>query len=213
MHTHPAWHELCATFNLSSTQADQLYKHYELVTQINPAMNLTAITTPLEFLAYHIRDSLAPLALFPALFQQAQMIADVGTGGGFPGIPLAIACPQAKVVLIEVILKKARFLQEVIEQLGLQERVQVSTYDWRSFLRATNEPIDLFVARASLRPDELVRAFEQGSHYRSSKIVYFASATWEAEKSYAPCIAQDIPYTTGDRTRRLILLKRAGRGG
>lgn len=79
-------------------------------------MNLTAITEPEEVAVKHMIDSL--LAFDEKLF--AKTLADVGTGAGFPGIPLKIYCPSLKVTLIDSLAKRLKFLKTVIIELGLK---------------------------------------------------------------------------------------------
>ena len=81
-------------------------------------MNLTAITEPEEVAVKHIIDSL--LAYDKKIFP-GKLLADVGTGAGFPGIPLKIYCPELKVVLLDSLAKRLKFLQSVIDTLGLED--------------------------------------------------------------------------------------------
>lgn len=104
--------------NLSFTpgQLEQFSKYYELLVETNKVMNLTAITEPEEVAVKHMIDSL--LAFDSAM--AGKTLADVGTGAGFPGVPLKIYCPQLKVTLIDSLGKRLRFLEQVIEALGLK---------------------------------------------------------------------------------------------
>ena len=90
-------------------------QHLELITQVNVHLNLTRITTPREAAIKHVRDSLLPWRLFT----NATHILDAGTGAGFPGIPLALVLPEIQFTLSESIQKKSRFVQSVVEALGL----------------------------------------------------------------------------------------------
>jgi 16S rRNA (guanine527-N7)-methyltransferase len=135
-------------------------------------------------------------------------VADVGSGGGFPGIPLAIKYPHVLVLLIEVNQKKVRFLQEVIRVLGLAN-VSISDYDWRTFLRQTTYDIQLFCARASLQPEELIHLFKPSCQYQHAQLVYWASAQWKPDKRLNPYIVGDISYTVDKKQRRLIVMRSA----
>jgi 16S rRNA (guanine527-N7)-methyltransferase len=94
--------------------ADPLLAYLALMQRWNQAYNLTAIRDPREMLVKHLLDS---LSLVPQV--QGGSLADIGTGPGLPGIPLAIALPQLKVALVESNGKKARFLRQAVRELGL----------------------------------------------------------------------------------------------
>lgn len=106
-----------AGFSFTSKQLEQFEKYYELLIETNKVMNLTAITDPKEVVVKHFIDSL--LAYNEEDFKN-KLLADVGTGAGFPGIPLKIYCPELKVVLIDSLGKRLKFLQKVIDVLGLE---------------------------------------------------------------------------------------------
>lgn len=95
----------------------QFEKYYEMLIEKNRVMNLTAITDRDEVILKHFIDS-AALLKFHRLSDER--IIDVGTGAGFPGIPLKIICPGLKVTLFDSLNKRVGFLNEVIEELGLK---------------------------------------------------------------------------------------------
>ena len=101
----------------SEEQADKFIKYYELLIEWNEKMNLTAITEEREVAEKHFADSLLPMELIP---QNAKCI-DVGTGAGFPGIPLMIMRPDLTVTLLDSLNKRLIFLDEVIRALGLEK--------------------------------------------------------------------------------------------
>lgn len=103
---------------LSSEQAAQLVRLGELVLAANAEVRLTAITAWEQMLAKHFLDSLAPLAL-GLMSEPGEMAADLGSGGGFPGLVLASVLPGTRFTLIEATNKKARFLAEAARELGL----------------------------------------------------------------------------------------------
>ncbi len=118
-----------ADLGLSLPESTQkaLLKYLDLVLTTNQTMNLTAITDPVEAVHKHLVDSLSALLLKDLAAQaqgQPQWI-DVGTGAGLPGIPLALAVPEARVSLVESTGKKAHFLELTCAQLGLMKRVKV----------------------------------------------------------------------------------------
>ena len=90
----------------------------------NAAINLTAVRDPVEIARRHVVDSLAAVPLLRRL--GARSFVDIGSGGGFPGIPLAAALPAERAVLVESIRKKAAFLEAAAGATGLGERVVVA---------------------------------------------------------------------------------------
>jgi 16S rRNA (guanine527-N7)-methyltransferase len=108
---------------LSEEQAQRLLSYRDTLLQANQHLNLTSIIDPQEALHKHLVDSLAPLSL-PAL-KPGGLWLDVGSGGGLPGMALALARPGQKVVLVEATQKKAGFLEEAVRAFSLQEQVQV----------------------------------------------------------------------------------------
>lgn len=94
-----------------------------LLLRWNQIHNLTAIRTGEDFLTHHLLDSLALVAPLSAAVARREMrrprVLDVGAGGGLPGIPLAIACPQLHVTLIDAVQKKAAFLTQAVLELRL----------------------------------------------------------------------------------------------
>lgn len=99
-------------------QISQLEQFYQLLSEKNKVMNLTALAEPQDFLEKHLRDSLLLHRHFQ--FQPGTRLIDVGTGAGFPGIPIAVMEPELTVVLLDSLTKRIHFLEEVIAALDLK---------------------------------------------------------------------------------------------
>lgn len=195
------WRAFVSEYQLSSVQSEQFATYLKLLQQHNELINLTAITDTDNIIASHFQDSLA-LSKFID-FNKLTMIADVGTGGGFPGIPLKIAFPHVNVILIEVTKKKIEFLNHVIDTLQL-ENIEVQDIDWRTFIRKTDYPVDLFVSRASLHTDELMRMFKQNCVYKTRQLVYWASQEWQLTPAEKPYFVKEVSYAIKQKKRRFI---------
>ena len=102
---------------VTERQAEQFQTYMELLVEWNEKMNLTAITEEREVAEKHFADSLLPMELIP---KNAKCI-DVGTGAGFPGVPLMIMRPDITVTLLDSLNKRLIFLDEVIRALGLEK--------------------------------------------------------------------------------------------
>lgn len=105
---------------LTDVQMAQFEQYYDRLIEKNKVMNLTAITEREDVILKHFIDSLA-LARYVKLWEKEYKIIDVGTGAGFPGVPLKISFPNLQVTLFDSLNKRIKFLQEMIDTLKLKE--------------------------------------------------------------------------------------------
>jgi len=101
---------------LTADGCDKFVAYHRLLTEWNQKVNLTAITEPKDVLQKHFADSLAALPYLP----QGAKIVDIGTGAGFPGVPLLIVRPDLRVTLCDSLQKRVKFLELLCRELGLQ---------------------------------------------------------------------------------------------
>jgi len=136
-----AAHEFQIT--LTELQVLQIQQYTKLLWTWNEKVNLTAIRDPLEMLYRHFCESMFGASLLPV---EKCRLADVGSGGGFPGLPLKIIRPDLTVFLVESNVKKATFLAEVVRELALTDaRVLVSRFEE---LGEEVAPLDVVCSRA-----------------------------------------------------------------
>ncbi len=190
---------------------DQFEKYLALLLKWNAQINLTAITDPAEIRSHHFDDSIAPVHFI----EHAKSLVDLGTGAGFPGIPLKIIMPKLRVVLIDAKRKKISFCNEVIRTLKLDgiEAIQGRAED--PYLFRTFDRFDVVISRATW---DLNVFLEIADPYfdENGLCIAMRGAKWENElKSAGKIIARHNlrldtthPYTIGQGEKRCLLIFR-----
>lgn len=172
--------------HLSEVQLQQFTRYYELLIAWNEKMNLTAITEAHEVAVKHMVDSLT--AYDKTLFHKGVSVIDVGTGAGFPGLPLKIFCPEIRLTLMDSLNKRVKFLQTVVDELGL---TGVECVHARAEEGARNqkyrEQFDIAVSRAVARLPILCEYclpfVKKGGHFLALKGRAYAEEAEEAKKA------------------------------
>ena len=198
--------------DLSGAQADQLVRFAALLVRWNAVHNLTAISSPASILSHHLLDSLAILPPLAPIFGEKQCrVLDVGSGGGLPGIPLAIARPHWQVTVVDKVQKKVAFLTQAKLELGLSnlDCLHARVEDVEA------PPFDLIVARAFSSLEDFVRVsahlLAPGGWWAAMKGVYPNAELAELARAMpdvrvVDVVKLDVPRL--DAERHLILLQR-----
>lgn len=131
---------------LDARQEETLCAFAQAMIRQNEVMNLTAITQPEAVAKLHLLDSLTVLK---AVDLKGKRLIDVGCGAGFPGVPLAIACPEAEITLLDSLGKRIAWLQTVLPQLGI--RAQCITARAEEAVAERRESYDVATSRAVAR--------------------------------------------------------------
>ena len=136
--------------SLSETQLQQFDRYQELLVEWNQKMNLTALTEPKDVAIKHMIDSVS--VYDEKWFSEGMSVIDVGTGAGFPGLPLKILCPSLKVTLLDSLNKRVKFLEAVVSELGLSDIVCVhARAEEAARQKQYREKFDAVVSRAVAR--------------------------------------------------------------
>lgn len=130
---------------LTNNQLEQLEKYYEMLVEYNKVMNLTGITDHDQVFLKHFYDSLTLLKIID--LTQEETLCDIGTGAGFPGLVIKICFPNLKVVLLDSLNKRTKFLSDVINELKLDNIEVVHTRAEEYALKNRNK-FDVTTARA-----------------------------------------------------------------
>lgn len=135
--------------DLDDTALDRFHTYYKMLIDYNTRMNLTAITEEYEVIVKHFCDSLCILSKFN--IKDGASVIDVGTGAGFPGIPLLIARPDLKLTLLDGLNKRLVFLSDVLTELGLRAEIVHCRAEEGATDKKYREQYDIATSRAVAR--------------------------------------------------------------
>ena len=198
--------------NLTDKQKEQFNKYYEMLTDWNEKINLTAITDKDEVWLKHFEDSLSIDKIKD--MDQTESIIDVGTGASFPGLPIKIAYPNIKLTLLDSLDKRIRFLEAVVRELGLTD---VTCIHGRAedFSRSPEyrEKYDLCVSRAvaglSVLSELCIPFVKPGGSFVAYKSEKAEAEIAEAENALAILngrIKTTEEFTLSDNVQKRILI-------
>jgi 16S rRNA (guanine527-N7)-methyltransferase len=189
----------------------QLLRYVALLARWNRTYNLTAIREPGRMVTHHLLDS---LAVVPALDRVAAgratfAVLDVGSGGGLPGIPIALARPEWRVTMVDPVQKKGAFLVQAIAELGLgNARVAIARVEDLS----TTVPFDIVISRAFADLAAFVQATLRHVA-RDGRLVAMKGVHPDAELAELPpgveveeLLALAVPFVDG--ARHLVVMRR-----
>ena len=173
--------------SLSDAQQDRLLSYLALLQKWNKVYNLTAVRVQEDMLTHHLLDSLTSITplrrtLAPMSLSRPPEVLDVGSGGGLPGVVMAITCPEVQVTCVDTVAKKAAFIQQVAAELrlpnlqGVHARVETlsgpfdvicsrafaSLADFTAWSRQALRPGGVWLAMKGKRPDAEIQALPGG---------------------------------------------------
>lgn len=196
-------------FELSENQISQFEKYFNILVSENQKYNLTAITEPTEVVIKHFIDSVLPIAQL----KTNSTVIDVGSGAGFPGVPLKILHPDLKVTLIDSLQKRVNFLNMVISELGLQN---ISAFHYRAedYAQIKREYFDYALSRAVAAiptlSEYLIPFVKKGGEvlmYKGTKVNEEISAGEKAIKTLGGKIKKVLEYNLEDvDSKRYVLV-------
>ncbi len=203
------------SYTFNNEQLMQLERFYDLLIEWNKKINLTAITEPKDFIIKHIIDSVS--IWDNKKFAETENIIDIGTGAGFPGIPLKIYKPDKKIVLLDSLDKRIRFLQTVTKKLEFKDiflihsRAEDAAHNFE-----LRENFDLCVSRAVAKLNVLAEYclpfVKVGGYFVAMKGASIDNELKEAERSIdilggSNIECNNIKLPNGDN-RNLIYIKK-----
>ena len=208
-------HKGLTTLGLPTSGIPALLRYADMLVEKNKVMNLTAITEPADIATLHFLDC---AALLPLADWADKSVADVGTGAGFPGMPLRILEPSIQLTLLDSLNKRIDFLKEVCADLGLDD---VNCVHGRAeeFAAAHRESYDIVTSRAVANLQMLCELclplVKEGGYFLSMKAVdsdQELKLAYTAIKTLGGQVEQVKDYTIPgtDVVHRLIFIKKVG---
>ena len=197
--------ELLAPFalgiELSDVQISQLFTYLDLLLKWNSKMNLTAVRQPEQIVRRHFGESVFAAGLIASAYAEAKSLTDVGSGAGFPGIPIKVVLPHLEVTLIESQQKKATFLREAIRSLTLS-KIQVAN------ARAEEVPstANVVTLRAVESFEKILPTAERLLRNEGTLVLLIGNAQVDKAASLLPNLRWGDPHAIPESDRRVVLM-------
>lgn len=197
-------------FELSALQLEQFEQFYHFLVAENEKFNLTAITSEDEVIKKHFLDSVLPVKEFPL----GAKVIDVGSGAGFPGIPLKILRQDLEVTLIDSLQKRVNFLNQAIDLLNLKNITAIHTRA-EDFAAKQREKYDIAVSRAVAQTNTLleyllplIKIGGKALIYKSTKAQEELAEAKNAIKTLGGAFENITNYQIDDMTRCVVIIKK-----
>ena len=195
---------------LTDRQVEQFCEFGRLLVEKNQVMNLTAITEPEAVAQLHFIDSMSVLDVTDC---KGKTVIDVGCGAGFPGVPMAIAEPAAKVTLLDSLQKRMNWLKEILPTLGVEANVVAARAE--EYVADHREQYDLAVSRAVARLNILCELclpyVKVGGKFLALKGAMTHEEVEEAKKAIAILggkVAKIHEYPVADAIHRIVVVEK-----
>lgn len=195
--------------SLTATHLEQFMTYIHLLKRWNKAINLTGIDKPEDIIVKHFIDSLA--ALNACDIPHNSVVVDIGSGAGFPGIPLKIVRQDLELILIEPVHKKSSFLKSLI---GLLKLKHASTFDGtiQEYVKAPSKTLADFALLRAVKFNEIISSLTQLLHQGGRAILYRTESMNPAEIANKFTVMKELsfalPYGYGDRVISVLDLAR-----
>lgn len=191
----------CGGLELTDTHVSQISTYLDLLLKWNSKMNLTAVREPEQIVRRHFGESLFAASLIASACAGAKSLTDVGSGAGFPGIPIKIVMPPLQVTLIESQQKKATFLREAIRSLNLS-KIQVAN--------ARAEEVDFTADVVTLRAvesfEKVLPTAEKLLSKQGTLVLLIGNAQVDKAASLLPNFRWRTPCAIPESDRRVVLM-------
>lgn len=197
---------------ISSEMIDELAGFHELMRAENETQNLTRLISPRDFLDGHLVDC---LELKKLNWIESELVADLGSGCGVPGIPMSILCPSSSWFLVESELRKAMFLKAAAQSLGRGDKIRVFAERFESIGDSAFRP-KIVVSRAVGPVLRIFRWIKQCSTWNT--LILFKGPNWDiewndfqksSERNRLTVVSENLyTVTTAQKSRKLVRLKR-----